>query len=213
VDSKQREVDFPLISSWSDAKDLAENDLPERVAFLQDAMGDPVSSARVKQIRDDLRNVFMQICMAMRSAILNKWSDYDATFKNTIFRHLRIHYPEFTYCDDNWKANKFISNFYTNWHRNLRDKERRVAQKRQRAQEASETERQTKKIRHSERMPGPSTSRQRHGMNENGSTASSSRVPRAMSPQVPPPGLEASESSQARVIKLINPLCVHLLLY
>lgn len=213
MDLKQREDDFPLISSWSDAKDLAENDLPERVAFLQDAMGDPVSSARVKQIRDDLRNVFMQICMAMRSVILNKWSDYNTTFKNTMFRHLRIHYPEFTYCDDNWKANKFISNFYTNWHRNLRDKERRVAQKRQRAQEASETERQTKKIRHSERMPGPSISRQRHGTNENGSTASSSWVPRAMSPQVPPLGSEASESSQACVIKLVNPLCVHLLLY
>ena len=127
VDLKQREVDFLLITSWSDAKDLSENDLPEQIAFLQDAMGDPVGSAQVKQICDDLRNDFMQICMAMQLAILNKWSNYDATFKNTIIRHLCIHYSEFTYCDDNWKANKFISNFYTNWHQNLRDKERRVA--------------------------------------------------------------------------------------
>ena len=74
-------------------------------------------------------------------------------------------------------------------------------------------ERQAKKNRHkSKKMPGPSTLRQQHGMNKNRSMAPLSQVPRAISPQVHLPGLEAL-SSQAHIIKLINPLCVHLLLY
>ena len=73
-------------------------------------------------------------------------------------------------------------------------------------------ERQAKKNRcESKKMPGPSTLRQQHGMNENGSMAPLSQVLRAIS-QVHLPGSEAS-SSQAHIIKLINPLCVHLLLY
>lgn len=208
VDPKRQESDFTFITSWSDLKDIPENDLPDRVSFLQDAMGDPVDGTRIKQIRDDLRNVFTQICMAMRSALCKKWSDYDATFKNTIIRHLRIRYPEFTYCDDDWKANSFISNFYSNWHRNLKDKEKRAERKRAQALEASQSGRQSKRCRR-ESAKTPAT-RQRHGVGEpSGSVASSSQAPGlAMSDQALP--APEAFSSQPDVIIPINPLYAYL---
>ena len=88
------------------------------------------NGARIKQIRD----VHSDAISAMK-----KMEQLDATFKNTIISHLRIRYREFTYCDDDWKAYSFIINFYSNWHRKLKDKEKRAERKRAQALEASQS--------------------------------------------------------------------------
>ena len=88
------------------------------------------NGARIKQIRD----VHSDAISATK-----KMEELDATFKSTIISHLRIRYREFTYCDDDWKVYSFIGNFYSNWHRNLKDKEKRAERKRAQALEASQS--------------------------------------------------------------------------
>lgn len=154
------------------------------------------NGARTKQIRD----VHSDAISAMK-----KMEELDATFKNTIISHLRIQYREFTYCDDDWKVYSFISNFYSNWHRNLKDKEKRASRKRAQALEASQSVEEM-----SAREYKDAKLRQRHGVDKSGRVGGrfiSSPRPSDVRSSIP------SISSQADVSIPINPLYACLLLH
>ncbi|KAM6489654.1 hypothetical protein JOM56_014890 [Amanita muscaria] len=155
--------DHPLISYWHasdynvNVNDNLNGQLSDKIAYLEDESGYIVDKKRVTTIRADLRSTFNQILSNMPRVLHGKWSQYDMEFQQAVYRYLRTKYIEFTFCEGNWKAKSFLSNWYSNWMRNLKKKEHH--------QDVSKAGKAANKTipskRRSDEIPGPSTTRQR----------------------------------------------------
>ncbi|KAM6499950.1 hypothetical protein JOM56_005458 [Amanita muscaria] len=155
--------DHPLISYWHtsdynvNVNDNLNGQLSDKIAYLEDESGYIVDKKRVTTIRADLRSTFNQILSNMPRVLHGKWSQYDMEFQQAVYRYLRTKYVEFTFCEGNWKAKSFLSNWYSNWMRNLKKKEHH--------QDVSKAGKAANKTipskRRSDEIPEPSTTRQR----------------------------------------------------
>ncbi|KIL69010.1 hypothetical protein M378DRAFT_8433 [Amanita muscaria Koide BX008] len=154
--------DHPLISYWHasdynvNVNDNLNSQLSDKIAYLEDESGYIVDKKRITTIRADLRSTFNQILSNMPRVLHGKWSQYDMEFQQAVYRYLRTKYVEFTFCEGNWKAKSFLSNWYSNWMRNLKKKEHH--------QDVSKAGKAANKTipskRRSDEIPGPSTTRQ-----------------------------------------------------
>ncbi|KAM6499665.1 hypothetical protein JOM56_005173 [Amanita muscaria] len=115
-------VQFWTFKEYDDsAKDAMEDTaLSDKIAYLEDVKGKSVDIRRVKAIRSELRGIFKQISNNLARAIEPTWTRYDTFFQDAVYKHLRVKYPEFMLCEDNWKARSFMSNWYSNWTKNLK---------------------------------------------------------------------------------------------
>ncbi|KIL64523.1 hypothetical protein M378DRAFT_162963 [Amanita muscaria Koide BX008] len=115
-------VQFWTFKEYDDsAKDAMEDTaLSDKIAYLEDVKGKSVDIRRVKAIRSELRGIFKQISNNLARAIEPTWTRYDTYFQDAVYKHLRVKYPEFMLCEDNWKARSFMSNWYSNWTKNLK---------------------------------------------------------------------------------------------
>ncbi len=158
VDVERQRIDYPNVTAWDqDEKlDASESDLAEKVRYLQHGNGQPLDKARIKLIRADLRNVFQQIKKFMPSALEDTRTKHDDDFMTTIFRYMRLKYPEFTLCDDNWKLNSFVSNWYGNWRKNLKDGVKKQAVKQEQADSCTIPSK-----RHAQNLVSPPVQRQK----------------------------------------------------
>ncbi|KAM6499014.1 hypothetical protein JOM56_006962 [Amanita muscaria] len=130
--------------------------LSDKIAYLEDENGFIVDKKRVAYIRADLRSTFNQILDNLPRVLQARWTQYDIEFQQTVFRYLRSKYVEFTFCEDNWKTKSFVSNWYSNWRRNMKKKELH--------QDAPKVRKALKTIpskRRADDIPEPLTSRKR----------------------------------------------------
>ncbi|KAM6489412.1 hypothetical protein JOM56_015129 [Amanita muscaria] len=107
-------------SSKDGINGMEDTALSDKIAYLEDVKGKSVDIRRVKAIRSELRGIFKQISNNLPCAIEPTWTRYDTFFQDAIYKHLRVKYPEFMLCEDNWKARSFMSNWYSNWTKNLK---------------------------------------------------------------------------------------------
>ncbi|KAM6490881.1 hypothetical protein JOM56_013675, partial [Amanita muscaria] len=115
-------VQFWTFKDYDDSsKDgMEDTALSDKIAYLEDVKGKSVDIRRVKAIRSELRGIFKQISNNLPRAIEPTWTRYDTFFQDAVYKHLRVKYPEFMLCEDNWKARSFMSNWYSNWTKNLK---------------------------------------------------------------------------------------------
>ena len=123
---------YPCVQFWKSKKesdevpreDGEEGELPEKIAYLEDINGKMIDIKRVRTIRAELRGSFNHLFTELPRSIQPSWMQYDTIFQDNVYKHLRVKFPEFMLCEDNWKARSFISVWYCNWMKNLKKKGR-----------------------------------------------------------------------------------------
>ncbi|KAM6501313.1 hypothetical protein JOM56_004327 [Amanita muscaria] len=142
--------------------------ISDKIGYLEDENGHIVEKKRIAHIRADLRSSFNQIFTTLPRALQNRWSQYDMEFQRTVFLYMRAKYVEFTLCEDNWKARSFVSNWYSNWMKNIKKRDRQPDAPRVK-KAIIKLEEPTPKLipfkRRADDIPGPSTGRQ-HAVSE-----------------------------------------------
>jgi hypothetical protein len=119
---------YPRVQFWTSKtesddtlRDDAEaGELPDKIAYLEDMKGKMIDIKRVRTIRAELRSNFKHILTEIPRAIQSSWMQYDTGFQEIIYNHLRVKFPEFILCEDNWKARSFLSVWYSNWMKNIK---------------------------------------------------------------------------------------------
>ena len=119
--------DYPLTRFWlleNFKKYLSTNPGTSRVGFLEGEDGNLIPEAMAGEIRLALRNKFKDMYKCMPELFPAGW-DKNATteaFENTLYKFLRIKFPVFRLCSNNWKARQFMIEWYPNWHRRITTK-------------------------------------------------------------------------------------------
>ena len=95
----------------------------QRLGFLEDTNGIPIEKKRASNIRSHLHRAFHLLASMEPAAVVKSWGKADEALLDTVFRDLRLNFPEFRYCEGNWKAQQFMTEWYPNFYRPFREAE------------------------------------------------------------------------------------------
>ncbi|KAM6503687.1 hypothetical protein JOM56_000630 [Amanita muscaria] len=71
---------------------------------------------RLTSMRGILKGLFDLLKASLPEILKETWCQYDAEFQDIIYRELRAHFPELALCNDNWKAQSLLIEWYCNWY-------------------------------------------------------------------------------------------------
>lgn len=121
---EKEESAYPRIRYWDEtnynyeaaAVDPSAGKFPKKYRFLEDANGELISEDQLNDMRGQLLRSFEEIRLEMPSLLhQNGWLKCNDQLQDTCYRAMRRLFPELNYCSKNWKARKFLSNWYSNY--------------------------------------------------------------------------------------------------
>jgi len=121
---KLEKDDYPCIRFWTradwtefdDNMDVNE-DLGRGMRFLEDEDGCVITPTRASLIRDQARSIWNQIGASNASLLPTSWGQAGLDLRQLFNKQMRAEFKEFQYCEADWKAKAFATEYYPNWYR------------------------------------------------------------------------------------------------
>jgi hypothetical protein len=119
--------DYPDVPFWHEADWTSYSDKQRdggnniaKLHFLTEEDGDQVSERRIKEMMEHAKQAWTQLYYhRLDPSSWKKKSEDAMRYFNTI---MKTKFPEFRYCDGDWKVEKFATIKYPDWNRNTREK-------------------------------------------------------------------------------------------
>jgi len=126
-DTTLDQKNYPLTRFWTPEnfkKYVSTNPGASRISFLEGEDGNLIPEAMAADIRSVLRTKFKDMYRHMPELFPAGWDKNAATeaFETSLYKFLRIKFPVFRLCSNNWKARQFLIEWYPNWHRRITKK-------------------------------------------------------------------------------------------
>jgi hypothetical protein len=90
-----------------------------KLSFLTNKGGSPVSESRIKEFMATAKEAWNELYRHHHDPIT--WMKKASTASTYFAREMKIKFPEFAYCEGNWKAEKFAIVKYPDWCRDSRE--------------------------------------------------------------------------------------------
>jgi len=121
---KLEKDDYPCVRFWTrvdwtefdDNMDVNE-DLGRGMRFLEDEDGCVITPTRASLIRDQARSIWNQIGASNASLLPTSWGQAGLDLRQLFNKQMRAEFKEFQYCEADWKAKAFATEYYPNWYR------------------------------------------------------------------------------------------------
>jgi hypothetical protein len=112
---KAREYDSKtVLASTPPDIDDAYQPCARKYTYLEDGTGHPISKSQLDQFRSYITDIFITLNNDHHEVITGKgfWKDLSKGLKDAFWKEVRIKFPFLCYCDDNWKGQKFVVDYY-----------------------------------------------------------------------------------------------------
>ncbi|KAH9051260.1 hypothetical protein EDB87DRAFT_1695353 [Lactarius vividus] len=120
------EDDFPDVPFWceSDWANHSERQKDRgkpihKLGFLTDKEGDPVAESRIKDFMSHAKLAWNELYRHCLDPV--SWTKKTLASATFFAHEMKIKFPEFCYCDGNWKAEQFAITKYPDWCRDVRE--------------------------------------------------------------------------------------------
>lgn len=89
-----------------------------KYSYFEDSTGRSISKSQLDQFRSYVTSVFVTLNNDYHDLIKGRgfWRELSKGFKDAFWKELRIKFPFLRYCNDNWKGQKFIVDYYRRWY-------------------------------------------------------------------------------------------------
>jgi hypothetical protein len=120
IDEIKQQGDYPRIAYWHKNSfniNLIPTDgdaFAKKFRFMEDKDGNHIPQHRLDTILSHLANRFKIVKSDMPSLIVEGWCNVTKELANACYAELRRTFDEFTLCDNDWKANMFLTAWYPN---------------------------------------------------------------------------------------------------
>jgi hypothetical protein len=117
-----KQEDYPNVrfwtwADWSDDNEDISEELGRGMRFLEDKGGCVITSARASLIRDQARSIWNQIGASNTNLLPTSWGQAGLDLRQLFNKQMRSEFPEFQYCEADWKAKAFATEYYPSWYR------------------------------------------------------------------------------------------------
>ncbi|KAM6500223.1 hypothetical protein JOM56_003237 [Amanita muscaria] len=123
-----KQEDYPLVKYWSEETfrewyetngggPTPTGELSKKLYFLEDGSGQLLAKKRVDHVRRRTKGIFDTIRSELKELLGDTWTHADYEFQKLLYAQLCHEFPEFVYCDDNWKIRSYLSHWYGQWNR------------------------------------------------------------------------------------------------
>jgi hypothetical protein len=116
--------DYPDVRFWtradwteSDDNEDINEELGRGMRFLEDKSGRVITSTRASLIRDQARSIWNQIGASNTDLLPTSWGQAGLDLRQLFNKQMRSEFPEFQYCEADWKAKAFATEYYPSWYR------------------------------------------------------------------------------------------------
>lgn len=112
-------VRFWTRADWTEFDDNADasEDLGRGMRFLEDEDGCVITPTRASLIRDQARSIWNQISASNSSLLPTSWGQAGLDLRQLFNKQMCAEFKEFQYCEADWKAKAFATEYYPNWYR------------------------------------------------------------------------------------------------
>lgn len=118
--------DHPYVPYWTELQWIAhcnrQRDLgriPSRLGFLTDGNGHPLSESMIRKFMSHAKNAWNELYRHRLDPI--SWTKKTPRAASYFTKTMMNDFPEFCYCEDNWKVERFAIVKYPDWCRDSRD--------------------------------------------------------------------------------------------
>jgi hypothetical protein len=118
--------DYPDVSFWWESDWTAHCErqkdhgkTPPKLGFLTDDKGAPITESRIKKFMSYAKVAWNELYRQRRDP--NSWTKKTPTAASYFMLNMKRNFPEFCYCEGDWKAERFAIIKYPDWCRNTRD--------------------------------------------------------------------------------------------
>jgi hypothetical protein len=89
-----------------------------KYSYFEDSTGRSIAKSQLDQFHTYVMEVFVTLNNDHYKLIEGKgfWKELSKGLKDTFWKEVRIKFPFLRYCDDNWKGQKFIVDYYRCWY-------------------------------------------------------------------------------------------------
>ena len=89
-----------------------------KYSYFEDGTGCSIAKSQLDQFCTYITEVFITLNNDHYELIKGKgfWKELSKGLKDTFWKELRIKFPFLHYCDDNWKGQKFVVDYYCHWY-------------------------------------------------------------------------------------------------
>lgn len=110
-----REFDSKSIpASTSSNTDSTYQPCAQKYSYFEDGMGRSITKSQLDQFCSYITDIFVTLNNDHQEFISGKgfWKDLSKGLKDAFWKELRIKFPFLRYCEDNWKGQKFVVDYY-----------------------------------------------------------------------------------------------------
>ena len=97
-------------------KTLMSKGINKNAKYIEDANGEPVDGYKLRDICSHARAVWANIHAIGRAP--SSWGKADAEVAQHYRHEMRVKFPEFTLCENDWKADQLATEHYPSWYSN-----------------------------------------------------------------------------------------------
>lgn len=126
---KLKKEDYPDVcfwtrSDWSESSDSedASEELGRGMRFLEDENGCVINSVRASLVRDQAHSIWNQIGASNPNLLPTTWGQAGLDLRQLFNKQMRTEFKEFQFCEADWKAKAFATEYYPNWYRKYSSK-------------------------------------------------------------------------------------------
>lgn len=89
-----------------------------KYSYFEDGTGRSIAKSQLDQFRSYVSDILVTLNNDHYELIEGKgfWRELSKGLKDAFWKELRIKFPFLRYCDDNWKGQKFIVDYYRRWY-------------------------------------------------------------------------------------------------
>ena len=100
-----------------------------KYSYFEDGTSCSIAKSQLDQFHTYITEVFVTLNNDHYELIkgISFWKELSKGLKNTFWKELHIKFPFLRYCDDNWKGQKFVVDYYHLWYVSFIEKGQDVA--------------------------------------------------------------------------------------
>ena len=97
-------------------KTLVSRGINKMAKYIEDASGNPVDGYKLKDMLTHMRSIWSSLLSLNRAP--TTWGKADMETLHYFRREMRVRFPEFALCENDWKADYLATTHYPSWYSN-----------------------------------------------------------------------------------------------
>jgi uncharacterized protein (DUF2132 family) len=97
-------------------KTLVSQGINKTAKYIEDASGNPVDGYKLKDMLTHMRSIWSSLLSLNRAP--TTWGKADMEILRHFRREMRVKFPEFALCENDWKADHLATTHYPSWYSN-----------------------------------------------------------------------------------------------